>query len=483
MADLKYDIEKYLKGEMTSAERNALERKALEDPFLADALEGATTIDVDELNTDLQLLQGKLQQRVDSTSAKVVPLWMWGARIAAGLLIVAIGTFLVFQLRDAGTGMDSRIAEHTEKELITPPPAESPVAASESPSDEAMPTGPAEKKADAIQRSTPQVEANDLIVLQDPKPTSPARAAEGEAEVIANNMAEHTPIIVADTVGVMPSGPTLAGTVNQKASGWTNPATTADNVTIITPRPVRDDSEKKQDSRAAGFLVPQHEPALSPDVRREVVTNMKAKATDNAYVITGKVTDADDGDGLPGVNVTIKGTNYGTVTDGEGNFKVTVDEASPSLLFTFIGMEDKEVKIEDAREVNVAMVDDMTQLSEIVVVGYGADKMEEEIPGRIEFASPTGGRIGFKKYLEANMRYPQQALVNDIEGKVTVQFTVQTSGDLSDFKVIRGIGYGCEEEVIRLIKNGPKWNPTRKSDEPVVGKVKVKVKFRLPNKD
>ena len=101
----------------------------------------------------------------------------------------------------------------------------------------------------------------------------------------------------------------------------------------------------------------------------------------------------------------------------------------------------------------------------------------------MEFASPMGGRAEFKMYLEGYLRYPQQALTNEIEGKVTIQFTVATSGDLSEFRVVRGIGYGCDEEVVRLIKKGPKWYPTRRGGEPVVGKMRVKVRFRLPKKD
>ncbi len=68
------------------------------------------------------------------------------------------------------------------------------------------------------------------------------------------------------------------------------------------------------------------------------------------------------------------------------------------------------------------------------------------------------------------------------KGKVTIQFTVESSGQLSDFKVLKGIGHGCEEEVIRLVKQGPKWNPTRRNTESLRDKVKVRMKFTLPKK-
>jgi hypothetical protein len=77
MADLQNDIERYLKGELTPAEMHALERKALSDPFLAEALEGAADIPTDELEADLHALQASLKERIQSPREKVVPMWAW----------------------------------------------------------------------------------------------------------------------------------------------------------------------------------------------------------------------------------------------------------------------------------------------------------------------------------------------------------------------------------------------------------------------
>ena len=69
-----------------------------------------------------------------------------------------------------------------------------------------------------------------------------------------------------------------------------------------------------------------------------------------------------------------------------------------------------------------------------------------------------------------------------VEGKVTIQFTIESSGQLSEFKVIKGIGHGCEEEVMRLVQQGPRWNPTRRNTEALRDRVKVRMKFTLPKK-
>ena len=67
-----------------------------------------------------------------------------------------------------------------------------------------------------------------------------------------------------------------------------------------------------------------------------------------------------------------------------------------------------------------------------------------------------------------------------VDGKVTIQFTVEATGQLSDFKVVKGIGSGCDEEVIRLIQQGPTWTPAKKNNSSLKESVKVRMKFELP---
>jgi len=196
-------------------------------------------------------------------------------------------------------------------------------------------------------------------------------------------------------------------------------------------------------------------------------------------VIRGQVTSAEDGSVLPGVNVIIKGSTIGTVTDGQGNYEVTVDNTNPTLVYSFIGLQSTEVKA-DRQEVNVQMAMDVTQLSELVVVTYDLIPAGESLPPTVDLAHPEIGNLAFRQYLEKNLRYPEQAKANKVEGRVTVQFTVETNGTLTSFAIIRGIGSGCDEELVRLIKEGSKWIPTKKDNVPVQDKVKVRLKFELP---
>jgi TonB-linked SusC/RagA family outer membrane protein len=87
--------------------------------------------------------------------------------------------------------------------------------------------------------------------------------------------------------------------------------------------------------------------------------------------ISGKVTSTEDGTSLPGVNVVVKGTTNGTVTDAEGNYKISVPSSGGSLVFSFIGLSTTEVEIGDRTTVDVSLSQDVQQLSEVVVTGYG----------------------------------------------------------------------------------------------------------------
>lgn len=89
--------------------------------------------------------------------------------------------------------------------------------------------------------------------------------------------------------------------------------------------------------------------------------------------VTGKVTSAEDGSTLPGVNVIVKGTTSGTVTDADGRYTISVPQGGV-LVLSFIGLRTQEVIVGDKTILDVQMANDNTQLSEVVVVAYGTQE-------------------------------------------------------------------------------------------------------------
>ena len=90
-----------------------------------------------------------------------------------------------------------------------------------------------------------------------------------------------------------------------------------------------------------------------------------------------------------------------------------------------------------------------------------------------------GGQRKLYKYLGRKMRYPSAARDNRIEGKVYVQFVVDKDGQLTDIKTVKGIGYGCDEEAIRVVRSMPKWEPGEMNGEKVAVIYTLPINFKL----
>jgi len=84
-----------------------------------------------------------------------------------------------------------------------------------------------------------------------------------------------------------------------------------------------------------------------------------------------------------------------------------------------------------------------------------------------EMPTFPGGEEAGVKFLTDNIHYPEQASENGIQGIVYVSFIIDSKGNVTDVKVLRGIGGGCDEEAIRVIKIMPKWNPGKQNGKPV----------------
>lgn len=103
-----------------------------------------------------------------------------------------------------------------------------------------------------------------------------------------------------------------------------------------------------------------------------------------------------------------------------------------------------------------------------------------------EFGEPAsfpGGLEAYGSFLSENLKYPKQARKMGIEGRVFVQFIVETDGSISNVEVVKGIGAGCDDEAVRVIKEFPKWNPAKKDGKLVQQKFIQNILFKLPKEE
>jgi TonB-linked SusC/RagA family outer membrane protein len=122
--------------------------------------------------------------------------------------------------------------------------------------------------------------------------------------------------------------------------------------------------------------------------------------------LTGKVTSQEDGSGLPGVNVTIKGTSQGTTTSTDGSYRLEVSD-NATLVFSFIGLISQEIPVGNRTVLDVAMASDLKQLNEVVVTALGIERTKNELP----YASQQVGANEITKTRSNNF-------LNAISGKV-----------------------------------------------------------------
>jgi TonB-linked SusC/RagA family outer membrane protein len=180
---------------------------------------------------------------------------------------------------------------------------------------------------------------------------------------------------------------------------------------------------------------------LSGESSQFVAFNMSSYyegKTAQAITVTGQVTE-EDGTPLPGVNVVVKGTSTGTVTDSDGKFSLNVDSPESTLVFSFIGFVMQEVPLGGQTVVNVALVADTQTLSEVVVVGYGTQ----------EKSDVTGSISTVKGQDFENIPVPTAQQV--LQGRAAGVNIVRSGGAPGDAGTIRIRGTGTVNDANPLI--------------------------------
>ncbi len=94
-----------------------------------------------------------------------------------------------------------------------------------------------------------------------------------------------------------------------------------------------------------------------------------------------------------------------------------------------------------------------------------------------------GGDAAFGKYLGNKIRYPAIAKENNVQGKVFLNFTVERDGSLTDIKVVRGIGSGCDDEAVRVLKSSPRWKPGIQNGRAVRVSYTIPISFTLQQEE
>lgn len=168
--------------------------------------------------------------------------------------------------------------------------------------------------------------------------------------------------------------------------------------------------------------------SATSSVASDASTRSAAVQQQRGRTITGTVTDAADGSPLIGVNIRVKGTQTGVITDIDGHYSIDVKDSKAILVLSYIGYKTREVPVEDLGVINIRMQSEDEMLDEVVIVGSGTQKK----------VSVTGSIVSVKG---SELKAPSSSLTSSLAGRLPGLFVNTSSGEpgsQSNF-YIRGI--------------------------------------------
>ena len=174
------------------------------------------------------------------------------------------------------------------------------------------------------------------------------------------------------------------------------------------------------------------------------------------------------------VSSTLAKYSNGVLADGKYSIRI---EYRLSDVFTPVLNENASVK------------KGYTNLNTVVIIGYGKkaeENSEDKVYSFVSLETPPtypGGMDKFYAYIGENLKYPEEAKKIDLEGKVYLSFIVEKDGSINDVKVDRKLGYGTDEESVRVIKLSKRWNPGLIDGKPVRVKYNLPIHFKVKNKN
>lgn len=401
-------IRRYLAGELDNKAMHALEKQAMDDPFLAEALDGYAERKPDQ-RIHLADLNKRLAMRVQDREEKNGMVFRLNYRwmAAAGvLLLIGISMLWVWQrspqVARSVAYKDANVSDSSITDTLQYYNREEPVAWG---------------KATPEKPLTVSIPSDTGFLAVKEGRISAALAAD---QPMANAMAKRE-----DTL----PQPAPALSMPDSLKGYVAGA--------AVTRPAEAAAEVMEDKYAFAPAAP------------KVTTR----------VLQGKVKDFNDKDGVRGVMVSIEGTRSGAVTDSDGNFSIRVADTTKNLklVVAAVGFNSKKMDVSPKdNNLDIVLRQQQSSLSETVVTGYSKSKKAGAV---YQPPVPVEGYDSYKNYLSKNVNYPASAAAGNVTGRVKVSFRVMPDGTLEDFKITRRLQPDCDAEALRVVKEGPEWSP------------------------
>jgi TonB family protein len=442
-----FSIEKmqaYVNGTLSPEEQHRVEKYLLSHPFEAEAMEGYLE-NPDALN-DLPSLKANLQARTTpKQEQKTIPLWRKVLPYAAVFLLLIISSVLIidfYQQDESFSPLAIKSEESIEFDKY------------ENPTNPPIPLQAESEEKESKNKPISMTKSNNSEFEQEKK--LPVQTVEDSESLAQNELIriEEDLIVSENAVPYEDSFQEFnEDSLDRKLAG------------IETDQNKSSAARSKKVNDLASSFAPSDNEKAETAKEKNIVSS----------TITGEVFDAETGEPIPGVNVILKGTSVATSTDLDGSFEIAA-KLNDVLIVSFIGMEQQEFVVSEEADNKIFLNPDVTQLSEVVVTSSGT---ETEKDNTYSSARPSMGFSDYRDYLKDNLIYPPKALEAGTEGRVRLKLNISSTGKIKKVEVLRGLGDGCDEEAIRLVKEGPEWQPAKKGENPVASSKKISVRFKI----
>jgi TonB family protein len=444
------DIQRYLQGKMTPQEMHAMESTALDDEFLADAIEGYALVEEDHK----RILDGLKDSLAQKTSGKVVEMkkggWKQWYRIAAALFILLGSAAIIYkyvftnkqeepQSVVAKQESKKETATDTTKNINTEPNSVSNAFAS---TETKPPVTFKEKEATTI------VSDSTALALKrapsEEKNNTDDRAKDEVA--IVSKKAEESKTLVADKE--VQANANYKFTQDKKAKAAAN----YDNV--VTPA-------------TAGV-----------NARFSNVTknNQNLSETLNQNIFKGRVVNANN-EPLPFAKISILNDSFkiGTYSDAKGNFNFISIDTILNVEAKSVGFSNQTGVLKSGLLANnkLVLTENSQPNADIVIKSDRVDRVKslrDLLKDTSKLAEPEDGWGNYATYMANNLDLPGEIKINSQHGTVELSFTVDKNGVPQNINIDKSYSKQVDSEAIRLVKDGPKWKSRNRNKK---GKVVV----------
>lgn len=430
------DIQQYLSGKLTPLQMNAIEKAALTDPFLAEAIEGYEGMQQEDWKKQLaELKEGFSQQK--NTTAKVIALprkTNWFKYAAAILLIggTAAISYWLINKKDNLQQIAQTVKTIDAPDSIQNAATNAEVIADSQKTNATAQTKPVEDYFAAVDKNAEAVTEKikpDSNFIYKPAVQSPAEFAKVNGEKIKEDVVVNQQTSSAANAATPPS---TLNTANGKEGFYNKTATRQEELKKADAVEMRDKASSKDEQQLNRNFIAQ---VVGPD-------NIP----------------------LPFANISIKSENFGTYADVQGNFRLVSPDSLLTVEIRSAGYQPKSytLKSDVAQNKIVLAEDNLAFKQKTVVTGNTAarstiSRKATLLKDSVINVEPADGWDNYNTYVDNNIEIPDDILTKNIHGQVELSFDVKSNGSITNIKVDKSLCNNCDEVAKRLIEQGPQW--------------------------